>query len=163
MALLPSVFLSSVVVLVGAVLSGSIAYLVGETPDRARNLLVWGAFGFGYGVLLMFFTGMVIPVTMVFLDLATGAIGMSDVLVALTNSMGRSVHFAFVYGALNLFTGMLAGVLFGAGAWLIDTTNASRDTRIRRYGPVAITMALSFSVVAVAAVGPPSTLAKLGF
>lgn len=60
MALLPSIFLSSGGILVGAVLAGLIAAWVGERPDRERNRLGGRHSDLATGMPLTFFTGMVI-------------------------------------------------------------------------------------------------------
>lgn len=162
MALLASVFLGSGGALAGGALAALITYSVGQKADKARHLLAWEALGFGYGVLLPFFTGMLIPLSGVFLNLAVGVITAGEVFSQVVDAISRSPAFAFSQGTFGLFTGMLAGLLLGTGAWLIDTANAEPNARVSGYGPWAIAAVLSIGVVAVAAFGPPPTLAKLG-
>ena len=61
-----------------------------------------------------------------------------------------------------MITGLLSGVVFALGAWLIDTANASARLNTSRYGTYAIMVALSALIAAGTALVPPATLAKLG-
>ena len=66
----------------------------------------------------------------------------------------------YVEGAV--FTWLLAGALFGTGAWVIDMLNASPNLIASKYGTWAVALSLGSAVVAFAVFGPPETLRSLG-
>ena len=157
-----AVILSGGAFLAGAILASVIVYWAGSITDEALNPLWWAIFGFAFGVLVPFFTGMLMPVNGVFLNLKLGIIAPSELFSAVLDSVFRAPSFAFSHGTLGLFTGILAGLLFGVGGWVIDVVNASANPRSSRYGAVAITTSLSAAIVAVAVLASPSFLANFG-
>ena len=161
-SLYPSLFLGGAAFLAGAGLSRLFAYWLGRRAGRMRDLVVFVVLGFGYGVLLPFATGMLLPWSIVFLNLKTGLIHPGEVFSGVLDAVFRVPYSAFSHGTLGLYTAMLAGLLFGVGAWAIDTTNASANTGVSRYGSAFVALSLSAGVVAVAAFAPASFLANLG-
>ncbi len=162
LSLTPTVFLSGGAVLAGAILAGLLAYWVSNDTSKARSLLVWAFLGFTFGILSPFLTGALIPLSTVFLNLVMDVITVGDVPRDVVDSILRAPGFAFTHGVFGLFTGMLAGALFGGGAWLIDMANASPKRGISIYGTYLIAIGLSIAFFAIAAFGPPSALASLG-
>lgn len=162
MALLPSAILSSGGVVAGGILAGLTTYWVAQRTDKARHPLTWMALGCGYGVLLPFCTGMFLPVCSVFLNRALGVIARSEIAPQVLNALFRAPVSAFVHGAFGLYTGLLAGVCFGTGAWLIDRANTASNPMVAHYGTYALALVLALAVVAVAAFVSPVTLAQLG-
>ena len=128
----------------------------------AQHPLVWVALGVGFGIIVPFGTGALTPVSIVFLNLNLGVIAPGEILSGLVEAAFRAPQSAFSYGGMSLAPTALAAVLFAPGAWLIDTANRSRNVIVSRYGIWAIALALSFGFVTFAALGPPSTLVKLG-
>ncbi|MGQ4810019.1 hypothetical protein NKDENANG_03463 [Candidatus Entotheonellaceae bacterium PAL068K] len=162
MALLPSAILSSSGGVAGGILAGLTTYWMAQNTDRARHPLAWMALGWGYGVLLPFCTGMFLPVCSVFLNRSLGVIARSEIAPQVLNALFRAPATAFVHGAFGLYTGLLAGVCFGTGAWLIDRANTASNPMVSQYGTYTLALVLAIAVVAVAAFVPPVTLAKLG-
>lgn len=162
MSILPSLFLSAGAAIVGVLLSVLIALWLVRDADKARNLLIWEAIGFAFGVTLPFFTGMLLPMSGVFLSLAMGVLTWKEFFVEVASALFQAPVFAFSHGVFGLFTGLLGGFIFGTGAWLIDTANASSNRNVSRYSAYAISIALSIGVLAIAAYGSPSFLARLG-
>ena len=162
LALLPSVFLSSAGVVAGALVAFLLASWVIKGAEYAQHPLVWVTFGVGFGIMVPFGTGALTPVSIVFLNLNLGVIAPGEILPGLVEAAFRAPQSAFSYGGINLAPTALAALLFAPGAWLIDTANGSRNVIVSRYGVWAIALALSFGFVAFAALGPPSTLVKLG-
>jgi hypothetical protein len=162
MSLLPSVFLSSAGAGAGALVALLLTYLVIKRADYAQHPLVWVAFGVGFAIVVPFLTGALAPVSIVFLNLRLGAIAPGDVFSGILDSAFRAPTSSITYGAMSLAPTALAALLFALGAWLIDTANASNKVIVSRYGAYAITLALSVGFVAFAALGPPSTLVRLG-
>ena len=157
-----SLILSVGAIAIGAIISGLWAYWIGQRSKRPLNIILWLAFGFAFGILLPIFTGFTIPTTMTLLQLANADTLPGGALGAIADAVFQGIPFAFVYGTLGIFTGMLAGTLFGLGAWVIDMANTAHSPHISRYGSLATSVTLSVAVVAFAAFGPPTFLAKLG-
>ena len=82
--------------------------------------------------------------------------------MGIADAVFRGVPYAFVYGTLGIYTGMIVGSVFGLAAWVIDMVNSSENPRISRYGSLSTSVILSVMGVATAAFGPPALLAKLG-
>lgn len=162
MSLLPSVFLSGAGAGAGALVALLLTYLAIKRADYAQHPLVWVAFGVGFAIVVPFLTGALAPVSIVFLNLRLGAIAPGDVFSGILDSAFRAPTSSITYGATSLAPTALAALLFASGAWLIDTANASNKVIVSRYGAYAITLALSVGFVAFAALGPPSTLVRLG-
>ena len=147
---------------IGATISGLLAYLIGQGTKRPRSIFLWLVLGFGFGILLPVLTGFTVPTTTVLLQIANSDTLPSGPLQAIVDAVFQGIPFAFVYGTLGIFTGMLAGTLLGLGAWVIDMANSSDSTYISRYGSLVASITLSVAVVGLAAFGPASFLAKLG-
>ena len=158
----PSVILSSGGWIMGAIIAGLIAYWIAPTSERPHNIIAWLFIGFAFGVLLPFFSGALIPLGTLYLDVAHGIIPLGDLPSLTLGSILRAPSFAFTQGVFGLFTGLLAGALFGIGGWVIDVANTSPYPRVSRYAPYGLSLGLSAGVVAIASFGPADALAKLG-
>ncbi len=162
MTLIPSVFLSSAGGLGGVLIAWPLARWLSEGSDRPHNLLIWWLLGVGFGIILPFLTGALLPLSAVFMELALGTIGAGELLSETLNAVFRTPIYMVTHGAYALLTSLLAGGLFGTGAWIIDRFNAASNPSVSRYGPWAVALVLGFAVVAIAAFGPPETLERLG-
>lgn len=160
--LLPSVFLSGGGWIMGAIIAGALGYLIAPTSWRPHNIFLWLMIGFGFGILLPFFSNSLMPMGTVYLNLALGIMPVGEVPMMTLDALFRAPVTAFIQGALGVFTGLLTGTLFGLGGWLIDIANTSRYPRVSRYAPYVLSSSLSILVLGIAAFGPASTLAKLG-
>ena len=154
----------------GIILTGPMAYIIqGPTPffhQRRRaslSLLVWFLIGFGYGVAFsMLLGGIFLPLSVNILDFVDGLISVPRLLIKAFDMLIAWPGLAIVLGTRLLITGIIAGVFFGGGAWLIDRFSASTDRTTSVYGPWAIALALSVALIAVILFVPESTLAYLG-
>ncbi len=162
LTLLLSVIMGTGAFVPGALAAAVITYMVSDRVETARNIVAWLVLGFGYGIMVPFATGMFIPLSTVFVRLSSGVITAEDVFPEAVDALFRGISVAFSHGAFGVFTGMLAGVILGVGAWVIDRINTMPDSPLARYGPPAIAVVLAIVVLAIAAFGPPETLAKLG-
>jgi hypothetical protein len=167
LSLVSSLIVSSRAWVAGTVLAATISGIAtsdwaGQRADVARTLFVWIGLGIGYGILLPALTGMLIPISGVFLALGSGFIGPDEALPAAVESIIRAPYAGLVQAGVGMITGLLAGVVFALGAWLIDAANASARLNMSRYGAYAIMAALSALIAAATALVPPATLAKLG-
>ena len=158
----PSVLLSSGGWIMGAISAGLIGYWIVPASERPHKIIVWLFIGFAFGVLLPFFSGALMPLGTVYLDLALGILRLSDLPMLTLDALMRAPISAFSQGVLGLFTGLLAGALFGVGGWVMDIANTSPYPHVSRYAPYVLSSVLSGWVVATAAFGPTDALAKLG-
>ena len=156
------VFLSGAGVVAGVLVVSVLAYWLIKGADSAQPPVLWLAMGLGFALMVPFVTGALVPVSIVFLNVRLGVFDPGDLSPGLLDAVFRAPHSSFSYGTVALGTTGLAALLFAAGAWLIDTVNASKHVIVSRYGACAISLALSSVFIASAFLGPPSTLAKLG-
>ncbi len=160
--LVPSVFLSSGGWIMGAIIAGLMGFLIAPNSERSHNVIVWLLIGFAFGVLLPFFSGALMPLGTAYLDIALGITPLSELPSLTLGAILRAPTCAFTQGTFGLFTGLLAGALFGVGGWVIDIANTSPHPHVSRYAPYVLSSSLSAWVVAVAAFAPADALAKLG-
>ena len=146
----------------GAAISGLWGYFVAQGRHRPRNIILWLAFGFAFGLILPVLTGFTVPTTTVLLQLFNGDTLPAGTLETVIDAMFRGIPFAFVHGTLGIFTGMLAGALFGLGGWIIDLAHSSRSPHISRYGSLAGSLLLSAALLGFVAFSPPTFLVNLG-
>ena len=162
MTFAPTLLMSAGAFVVCAVLSGLMAYWSGERDSAARRVIKWLLFGFGFGVLSPVITGGTLPLSLVFVELEAGLTSLGDAPVRLTNALFHIPRFAFTHGVFGLFTGMLAGALFGVGALFISSLRELSGGAVGRYGPYVLAVALSVLFYAIAVFGDAVTLARLG-
>jgi Na+/citrate or Na+/malate symporter len=110
---------------------------------------------------LPFATGLLLPLSGVFIDLSQGIIGVGDIFSQALSALFRGPVNAIVSGALATFTGLFVGLLWGLGAWAIDRLNASRDPTLSRNATWAFTIALTVGMLLALAFFPEETLARL--
>ena len=155
----------------GAAVTGPVAYwLLGPpslfNPGRIRPpraMPIWVGIGVVYSfVLSLILGGLFLPLTFLFTEFTRGVISVPILLSEALDTTMRWPFLSVVVGIQLLFTAMAAGVLFGLGAWVIDWFNSSADSVSAKYGTWVVTMALCGLVVALLAVVPESTLARLG-
>ena len=158
----PSVLLSSGGWIMGAIIAALIGYWMAPTSARPHNIILWLFIGFAFGVFVPFFSGALMPLGILYLDLTLGITSLSDLPLLTLDGLMRAPVSAISQGVLGLFTGLIAGTLFGFGAWVMDIANTSSHPRVSMYAPYVLSLGLSFGVVAIAAFGPAGTLAKLG-
>ena len=162
MGLAPTLLLSGGAFVACAIFGGIVAYWFGQRDEPLRNIMKWLAIGFGFGVLSPIITGGTLPLSLVFVELEAGVLSMGDVPVRLSNALFHMPRFALTHGVFGLFTGMLAGALFGVGALLISTLRESAGGAVAKYGPYVLAVLLSIIFYAISTLGPAPTLAKLG-
>ena len=114
-------------------------------------------------MLLPFFSGALMPLGTIYLDLALGIIRLSDLPMLTLDALMHAPISAFSQGVLGLFTGLLAGTLFGVGAWVMDIARTSSHPHASKYVPYVFWFSFSAVVLTVAAFGPADALAKLGY
>lgn len=159
-----TVLLSGGAATASAILAGLMALWMSNPSERerARGWLVWLLAGFGFGVLSPVFTGAVLPLAMMLLATSNGDLPASDFLVHTISALLQGPSSAFTHGVFGLFTGLMAGALFAAGAWLVDQAVHSSTDKVAAYAPYALAALLSVLFFGIAAFGPAETLARFG-
>ena len=167
----PSLFLGIAGAMAGGLLTAPFAYRIfGEIPlldptkiRKPRNILIWGGLGIGYGLLYPMLMGaFFLPLTLTMRLLLNNILGPVDVLNEMIEIMMSSLLRAVTIGGPMLFTGVIAGMFFGIGGWVIDQVNSSYDQMTSRYGTWGITIALSAIIITLSFSISPETLRNLG-
>ena len=161
--LIDSVFISLAGAIAGIAVALPLGYFMGGASGaKPSNLLLWWAVGLAFGLALPFVTGALVPLSLVFEDLSIGLIRPGQVFERVLDSVFRAPLNLFVNGALSMFTGLLAGAIFGTGGWVADMFNASRRPVAAKVGPWVVAIVLGSVAVVIAVFGSPDALAKLG-
>ena len=159
--IVPFLRVSISAILSGAFLTGFLVYAFSGGARERRHPLIWGVVGLVYGLAISFATGLFIPTVGEIVDLLAGHNSLGALWNALLYSILGTPLFAAVYGILGLYVGLLQGLLLAIGGWLMDVVSASVNTRAARYGPVAVSVILSFLVAVPVLVGPFSLFKSL--
>ncbi len=155
----------------GLLITGPFAYWVyGVKPTfskvgrQARRLWVWLLVGMVYALAFpLVMGGIFLPFGQYFLLFFNSVMGVPQLLVKIFDLFtGVWFSLAFLNGFKIIFTGMVAGALFGPGAWVIDKFNASVDPSTAKYGAWVVASGLSVVLLAFVIFGPQSFLAQLG-
>ena len=115
-----------------------------------------------FSLVVPFFSGMLIPFTVVLMNAQIGIIDYWNIPGQMLNSLFRMPIEAFVYGSLAIYTGFIAGVLFGVGGYVVNTLSYSKNEAVHRYAPWAISLTVGLFCVAFAIFGPPDLINRLG-
>jgi hypothetical protein len=158
----PTVYISLSGAIAGILIALLLGHIIGGMGAKPRNLLAWWMFGFAFGVMLPFLTGGLLPMSVVFLNLSLDIIQPGDLFGQLTDAVLRAPQGIFRDGTLSLFTGLLAGALFGTGGWLVDMFNTSSKPMAARVGPWVVVSILGSVFFAIAVFGSADALSKLG-
>jgi len=137
-------------------------YHLRYNADESGSILLWLALGLGFGVASSFVTGALFPLNVVFITFVEDNIKFSELPSLVVEGAFQGIRSFFIDGALAIYTWLLAGALFGIGAWVIDKFNASPNPVASKYGTWAVTLFLGLTIVAIAVLGPPETLRKFG-
>jgi hypothetical protein len=137
-------------------------YHMRHNADESGSLLMWLALGLGFGLAASFVTGGLIPLNVVFITYVEDNIGFGELPSLVLEGAFQGIRSFFVEGALAIYTWLLAGAIFGVGAWIIDKMNASPNSVASKYGTWVVTLFLGLTIVAFAVLGPPETLRKFG-
>ena len=167
-----SFVLSSAGALAGITLTGPLAYALYGSPPifypeqnkrTPRGLIIWFLVGYGYGVAFsLLLGGIFLPIALNILDVVGGLMSVTRMLSKSLDLFISAPTLAVVLGLRILITGVIGGVVFGGGAWLIDRFNASEDPATAKYGPIAISVVLSAGVVVFVVFVPAPFWAPFG-
>ncbi len=150
----------------GLIIASAAAYVIhgdrfSAAMRRALPLWWWIALGFGFGIMHSLAAGgFFLPAAELAYAAYLRLLTPLETLNASLDLLLLTPWRAFTSGAAFLFTGIIAGLTFGACALLVDMASVSgRRPATRAWSASA---ALSAAVVAAAAFGPPALLARLG-
>ena len=160
--LIPAVFSALTGALAAALVTPLAIYHARDRANESGGLLTWLALGLGFGLGSSFVTGGLLPLSAVIISLAEGVVRLGELPSLAFEAALRGIRSFYIEGALAIFTWLLAGALFGTGAWVIDRLNASPNLIASKYGTWAIALCLGLTIVAFAVFGPPETLRRLG-
>ena len=160
--LIPALFSALTGAVAVFIVTPLVIYHARDRANEASGLLIWLLLGLGFGLASSFVTGLLIPLSVVTISLAEGVAGVGELPSLAFEAALRGIRSFYIEGALAIFTWLLAGALFGVGAWIIDRLNASPNPIASKYGTWAVSLSLGLTVLAYAAFGPPETLRNFG-
>ena len=138
-------------------------WLVGVDERRsARNPLIWIAAGFGFAIMSPAVTGAALPMSVMLLEWRNGAMAAGEVPMGIVTSLMLAPNSVFQQGVFGLFTGFLAGALWGIGAIPIDFAAHARSRAISVWAPWLIAIALGAVFYGVSVLGSAEWLARFG-
>ena len=157
-----AVFLGGAGLVSGFIVAVPLAYFKTNKADHTGNILIWVGLGFVFAIATPLIIGVLSPFALVLFDLTGGRLSFGDAVQATINLMFRALVNAVIGGTPALFTGFMAGAIFGVSAWIIDLAHRSSYTAVSLYVSPSVAVVLSVLIVWVSQFGPPETLAKLG-
>ena len=96
---------------------------IGSRAEESRILPIWLFVGFSYGIFTVFLIGASLPFAFAFqinfLDFRSIGKLIDDII----DAFFRAPLSSFTFGVFALYIGFIAGIIYGAGAWLIDMLN----------------------------------------
>ena len=162
LALIPGLFSALTGAIAATLITPLAIYHVREHADESGGLLLWLILGLGFGLAGSFVAGGLVPLNVVFITFAEGDIELGDLPSFVLEGAFQGIRSFFVDGALAIYTWLLAGVIFGVGAWVIDKLNSSPNLVASKYGTWVVTLFLGLGIVTIAVLGSPETLRKFG-
>jgi len=148
---------------VGALLVVPISiYHFREDPMKLRDLATWPLLAFGFAVSWPFVTAAFFPVTLHFIVAIENGYGLSVFLSALPDVILRGFNSFFIYGAATIYTGILAGFVFGIGGIIIDAIDVVSDRYSWRYASMGVSIILGVSILCFSIFGPVELLNRFG-
>ena len=134
-----------------------------EKSRTSLGLPVWVLLGLGFGLVYSLLMGAYsLPTATGLLSFADGTVSVIDLVFKYAETVFSMPVLGPALGIRLLYTSIIAGLLFGPGAWAISRFNTSADPTTARYGPCVIALTLAAMAIAVAVFVPPTALARLG-
>ena len=162
LALVPGLISAITGVLATTLITPLAIYHARENADESGSLLLWLALGLGFGLASSFVTGALFPLNVVFITFVEDNIKFGELPPLVVEGAFQGIRSFFIDGSLAIYTWLLAGALFGIGAWIIGKLNASPNPVASKYGTWAFAMSAGLIVAAFAGFGPPETLRTFG-
>ena len=161
---------------------------IGSRAEESRILPIWLLVGFSYGIFTVFLIGASLPFVFAFQINMLDFRSLGKLIDDIIDAFFRAPLSSFTFGVFALYIGIIAGMFYSLGAWIIDMLNrmnyvhAYADPWIeaigdmlpftRRWasaaapwlsviGPWAIALLIGGAVLLYAATGPVEFLARL--
>ena len=143
---------------------GSVRVFARKKEREARSIQFWIVLGITYGLVYSLVMGAYfLPTASDLMRFGDGELTLSELGIKYLNvTAGRWVVLAHVLGMRLLFTGIVAGLIFGPGAWAINRFSTSANPPTARYGSWALALGLAGAIIAAAAFAPEESLARFG-
>lgn len=147
-------------IIVGFLVAAAVHF---EGHDWPLGIVAWLLLGLAYGLIFALLAGgLCAPLSSLVLDFYLGALDPIEALGEFSDVVFTWPIRALIGGTPILFSGAVAGILFGAGAWMIDRVHLSAHQPTARYASWAISILLGLAVLSVATLAPPTFLAQFG-
>ena len=148
---------------VGALLIVPISiYHFREDPMRVSDLATWFLLALGFAVSWPFVTAAFFPVTLYFIHAIENGYGLSIFLSGLPDEILKGFNSFFIFGAATIYTGILAGLVFGIGGIVIDTMDVISNRYRWRYASMGVSIILGVTILGFCIFGPIELLTRFG-
>ncbi len=148
---------------VGALLIVPISiYHFREGPMRGADLATWSLLALGFAVSWPFVTAAFFPITLHFIQAIENGYEFTIFLSGLPDVILRGFNSFFVYGAATIYTGILAGLVFGIGGVVIDTMEVISSRYRWGYASMCVSIILGVSLLGFSLFAPIELLNRFG-
>ena len=96
---------------------------IGVRAEESRVLPVWLLVGIAYGFFTVFLIGASLPFAFAFQINILDFRSIGKMLDDIIDAFFRAPLSSFTFGVFALYVGIIAGILYGVGAWIIDMLN----------------------------------------
>ena len=96
---------------------------IGSRAEESRILPIWLFVGFSYGIFTVFLIGASLPFVFAFQINILDFRSLGKLIDDLIDAIFRMPLSGFTFGVFALYIGLIAGMIYGIGAWLIDMLN----------------------------------------
>lgn len=162
LSVLPSAFFSAAGVLSALIITPLTIYHVRDNASRVGTPQTWIGLGLGFGIAHSFIAGALLPLTLTLLSLTEGSAGQASIASQVIDAVFGGIRAFFIQGAIIVSTGLLAGMFFGIGGFVIDKLNSRESPYLSRIGPWVVSIVLGISVLGFCMYGPPEFLRSFG-
>lgn len=96
---------------------------IGSRPEESRILPIWLFAGITYGIFTVFLIGTSLPFVFAFQINILDFRSIGRLIDNLIDAIFRAPLSGFTFGVFALYVGLIAGIIYGIGAWFIDMLN----------------------------------------
>ena len=96
---------------------------IGNRAEEARILPVWLGIGLAFGIFTVFFIGASKPFVIAVLNNIIDFRSVGTLIDNIIDAFIFAPLESFKYGVIALYIGIVAGIIYGIGAWIIDMLN----------------------------------------
>lgn len=134
------------------------------SKDGLRHQYSWVRFLLviiGFGIFTGFIRGILNPISVSAFDLYKGFLTFKEFFDLVASHLFRFYLNGMVEAAFTIFTGLLGGIIFSTGCFIIWFTLRLKTPTTRYITSFSVTLILSLAVVLISSMGPPDLLSKL--